>query len=68
MRGRPKTAVIGGAERQRISSQSLKRAVRTSALFEERLAGHVGQRTQQLGKVVLDHLRLGDGRDPLRSK
>ena len=38
--GRPKTAVVGGTERLRISSQSLKRAWRTSEVFESALAGH----------------------------
>jgi CRISPR system Cascade subunit CasC len=33
--GRPKTARMGEAERLRISSQSLKRAWRTSQLFEQ---------------------------------
>lgn len=32
--GAPKTVVLGGATRLRISSQSLKRAWRTSELFE----------------------------------
>jgi CRISPR system Cascade subunit CasC len=34
--GRPKTAVMGGEMRLRISSQSLKRAWRTSDLFKVR--------------------------------
>src|SRR3954451_8566391 len=54
--GRPKTAVVGGAERLRVSSQSIKRAVRTSEVFRTRLDGHIGQRTQRLGQEVLDHL------------
>lgn len=57
--GRPKTAVIGGATRLRISSQSLKRAWRTSDLFESALAGHVGKRTKEMGvhfaKVLTEH-------------
>lgn len=40
--GAPKTVVLGGATRLRVSSQSLKRAWRTSALFEQALAGHIG--------------------------
>lgn len=47
--GRPKTAVIGGASRLRISSQSLKRAWRTSELFEAALGDHRGTRTKSLG-------------------
>lgn len=54
--GRPKTAVVGGAPRLRISSQALKRAWRTSPVFARALDGHMGQRTQRLGEVVLDHL------------
>lgn len=47
--GRPKTAVMGGKNRLRISSQSLKRAWRTSDLFESALAGHIGKRTKKMG-------------------
>ncbi|MDU6925340.1 type I-E CRISPR-associated protein Cas7/Cse4/CasC [Franconibacter helveticus] len=56
--GAPKTVTIGGASRLRISSQSLKRAWRTSTLFEEALAGHIGTRTARIGreaaKIILD--------------
>jgi CRISPR system Cascade subunit CasC len=55
--GRPKTAKFGGAQRLRISSQALKRAIRTSANFGERLKGNLGERTQRLGEEVLKHLR-----------
>ena len=58
--GRPKTAIIGGRMRQRISSQAIKRAVRTSDAFVAALVGHKGERTQRLGEVVLDHL-VGKG-------
>jgi CRISPR system Cascade subunit CasC len=54
--GRPKTAIVGGATRLRLSSQALKRAWRTSEIFTTALAGHMGQRTQRLGEVVLKHL------------
>lgn len=50
--GRPKTARMGGTERLRISSQSLKRAWRTSELFEKALDGHVGTRTKRIGSAV----------------
>ena len=48
--GRPKTAVIGGTTRLRISSQSLKRAWRTSDVFQQRVGvigidGDAGLRT-----------------------
>lgn len=48
--GRPKTALMGDAQRLRISSQSQKRAWRTSELFESALAGHIGTRTKDMGK------------------
>jgi len=50
--GRPKTAMMGGANRLRVSSQSLKRAWRTSDIFEQALAGHVGTRTKEMGKTI----------------
>jgi len=50
--GRPKTAIMGGEERLRISSQSLKRAWRTSELFESALAGHIGTRSREYGETV----------------
>jgi CRISPR system Cascade subunit CasC len=49
---RPKTAVMGGVQRLRISSQSLKRAWRTSDTFEEGLSGHIGTRTKEMGLRV----------------
>jgi len=55
--GRPKTAVMGGATRLRISSQSLKRAWRTSELFQSALAGHIGMRTKELGMQVSEKLK-----------
>jgi CRISPR system Cascade subunit CasC len=54
--GRPKTAIIGGVERLRISSQSLKRAVRTSDVFKTKLDGHLAKRTQRLGTDINKHL------------
>lgn len=54
--GRPKTAIMGGFERLRVSSQSLKRAWRTSDLFEQQLAGAIGTRTKRLGTEAFDAL------------
>lgn len=54
---RPKTAQVGGTERLRLSSQSVKRAVRTSQAFEGALGGHLGKRTQRLGDKVLERLK-----------
>jgi CRISPR system Cascade subunit CasC len=46
--GSPKECVFGGYKRARISSQSLKRAIRTDARFEAFLAGRGGFRTRRL--------------------
>ena len=50
--GRPKTLQFGGTQRLRISSQSLKRAWRTSSVFADRLPGHLASRTQRIGANV----------------
>ena len=55
--GRPKSARIGGEPRQRISSQSLKRAIRTHDVFRTALDGHTGQRTQRMGEQIIAHLK-----------
>lgn len=54
--GRPKTAKMGGVDRLRVSSQSLKRAWRESELFE-----HIdtGIRTKEMGLKVYDDLKKG---------
>lgn len=57
--GRPKSVVFGGVPRLRVSSQSLKRAWRTSQVFADKLAGHLADRTQRLGKEVYERLRAG---------
>lgn len=54
--GRPKTAYMGGTERLRISSQSLKRSWRTSDIFESALSGHIGVRTKRLGFKIYEKL------------
>jgi len=58
--GRPKTALVGDALRLRISSQSLKRAWRTSDVFEAAVGGsHLGQRTKLLGVELCRTLAAG---------
>ena len=54
--GRPKSAMYGQVQRLRISSQAAKRSVRTSSVMRERLAGHMGIRTQQIGEQIREHL------------
>ncbi|WP_036769629.1 type I-E CRISPR-associated protein Cas7/Cse4/CasC [Photorhabdus australis] len=54
--GRPKTAKMGGFERLRVSSQSLKRHWRTSELFERTLSENIGIRTKRFGIQVFEAL------------
>lgn len=58
-RGRPKTAKVGGYDRLRVSSQSLKRAWRTSEAFQSALAGHIGTRTKRFGQEAFKALVKG---------
>lgn len=58
--GRPKQAVVGGVPRLRMSSQSVKRALRESSFFALDLADHIGTRTKQLHDGLMRHL-LGKG-------
>lgn len=57
--GRPKTALVGDANRLRISSQSLKRAWRTSENFEAALGENLGTRTKKMGPTVYEKLLEG---------
>jgi CRISPR system Cascade subunit CasC len=57
--GRPKTAKMGGVDRLRVSSQSLKRTWRTSDLFQEAMGGHIGTRTKRIGEGVYERLTAG---------
>lgn len=61
--GRPKTAKMGGVDRLRVSSQSLKRHWRTSDLFKEAMSGHIGTRTKRLGEQVYNNLVDGGVKD-----
>ena len=55
--GRPKQAVIGDHPRLRLSSQSLKRAVRETAYFLNDLAGNRGTRTKRIAEEIEAHLK-----------
>ena len=48
--GRPKTAKMGNTDRLRISSQSLKRAWRTSDCFYQSLSDHIGARSRRFAQ------------------
>lgn len=58
--GFPKEARFGGTRRLRLSSQSIKRAVRMSPPFQQGLAGNLGQRTKLIGNVIREHLEKQD--------
>ncbi len=55
--GRPKTLMFGGAERLRISSQSLKRAFRTSDVFAEAIGDARGTRSNSFTDALVGVLR-----------
>jgi CRISPR system Cascade subunit CasC len=57
--GRPKTATVGGTQRIRISSQSLKRSWRTSEVFSDALKGTIGIRTRDMGVKIKKALLEG---------
>lgn len=54
--GRPKQAMVGGSPRLRMSSQSVKRALRESSFFALDLAGQMGVRTKRLHEKLVTHL------------
>lgn len=66
--GRPKTAMLGGSQRLRISSQSLKRAWRTSSVFQDDVV--IGTRTKRIGRKVFHALEdtLGEKKADAVSK
>jgi len=55
--GRPKTLSFGGVDRLRVSSQSLKRAFRTSDVFAEATAGAHGTRSNTFTDALVALLR-----------
>lgn len=54
--GRPKQAMVGGSPRLRMSSQSVKRALRESAFFALDLHGNMGTRTKRLHEKLIGAL------------
>ena len=55
--GAPKSAIFGGALRARISSQCIKRSIRQSEVFRERMQGSLGTRTVYFPELVANALR-----------
>ncbi len=54
--GSPKDALFGGVKRCRISSQCLKRSIRTSTTFEMEMKDSIGIRTRRLPDLVYKKL------------
>ena len=54
--GRPKQAIVGGVPRLRMSSQSVKRALRESSFFALDLAEHKGIRTKRMHESLVKKL------------
>lgn len=59
--GRPKVARYGGVDRLRISSQSIKRAVRMSDLMQVKMDGKLGNRTRRIGEKIKETLMREEG-------
>jgi CRISPR system Cascade subunit CasC len=57
--------MFGGTQRIRVSSQSLKRAWRTSDTFKAAVEAHLGARTQRLGERVKTALLKGGIKEKL---
>lgn len=55
--GRPKTALFGGTERGRISSQAMKRAIRKSNFVAERLGEKISTRSLYIPQKLYDELK-----------
>ena len=55
--GSPKTVKFGGADRLRVSSQSLKRAIRTSDLFADAVGANRGTRSQIFARALVEELK-----------
>lgn len=57
--GQPKSVIMGNTLRLRVSSQSLKRAWRTSDVFKQAFEGAMGIRTKSMGECVFRALTQG---------
>lgn len=66
--GRPKTAMLGGSTRLRVSSQSLKRTWRKSDIFVEALGASLGSRTTRVGEETYKKLLKAGVADELATE
>ena len=61
--GRPKSAVFGGANRARISSQAIKRSIRTSNYLADKLDSKLSTRSRQIPKIIYETIVQDVGDD-----
>lgn len=66
--GRPKTAKMGNSDRLRISSQSLKRAWRTSDCFNQSLSNNMGIRSRRFARDWVYEVMKNKGVDDIVAK
>lgn len=66
--GRPKQAMVGGVPRLRLSSQSVKRAIREGTFFALDLDGHTGTRTKRIAEEIAAWLVAGNGADAEKAR
>lgn len=59
--GRPKSAVFGGANRARISSQAIKRSIRTSNYLGENLDDKLSTRSRKIPQLIYNDLTKETG-------
>jgi len=65
--GNPKDTEFGGARRARISSQCIKRAIRSEKIFTEKTAVEPGVRTRWMNRLLADALKAS-GKDDAQSQ
>lgn len=61
--GRPKSAMFGGANRARISSQAIKRSIRTSNYLADKLGSKLSTRSRQIPKIIYNRIEADMGGD-----
>lgn len=59
--GTPKDCQFGGERRARISSQCIKRSIRTSPVFEDTLGEKIGRRTKRFVEPLAERLENNHG-------
>ena len=66
--GNPKDCEFGGYRRARISSQCLKRSIRTSPTFKQHVETLIGIRTKKSAEPLATRIASGFGRDATMAK